>query len=429
MPLPAALPAPRYGGIERAVAAISPEQLPSPTGAASPLLIAMIGASAAIFACNLYYAQPLLGTIAAELGIAQPVAGSVASASQFGYGLGLFLLVPLSDIVENKRLVLACCLLTVVSIVGVATARSAGAFLCFAMMIGIFSSGAQVLLPYLSHLIPPARSGRIIGAVLAGILTSVMFARPFALFVAAAFGWRTVYWISAATSMLLGLGLWRMMPPRRPSHSVAYHKAISTMFALFTAEARVRRRTLYQATLFATFTMFWAVIPIVLAERFGLGKAAIGLFALVGAGGVLAAPLAGRLADRGATASGTAMASLLLPAAFLLSIWSLHLALPIALAAAAVVIDGSIQLTQVLSRVTVFEVAPEIRGRINALYMTIVYVCGAAGSMLGVTIYYNWGWSAVAILGAMAGLAVFCGVLAEKPVPFRKRAVDTKGEM
>ncbi len=381
----------------------------------SPALFAVIGTSAALFVANLYYAQPLITTIADDLGLKPEFAGSVVSASQFGYGLGLFLLVPLSDMLENRRLVLTCGFLALIGIVGVATARSAAAFLCFAMITGIFSSGAQILIPYLSHLIPDARRGRILGSVVAGMLTSVMFARPFALFVTAALGWRMVYWLSAAATVLLGIALWRMMPPRQPQGRILYRQTIPSMFVLFASESRVRRRTFYQAILFGAFTMFWAVIPILLADRFGLGKAAIGLFALVGAGGVLAAPLAGRIADRGSTWIGTASASVLIAGSFLFSIWSLHTATLLALAAASFLIDGSVQVAQVLSRVVVLDVAPEIRGRINALYMTIVYVSGALGSVLGVSMYFTWGWPAVATLGVSAGLVVLLGVLVENP--------------
>lgn len=387
---------------------------PAEIGTGSPALFAVIGASAALFAANLYYAQPLITTIASEFGLKPEFAGSVVSASQFGYGLGLFLLVPLADMVENRRLVLVCSALTLAGIVGVATAGSAMAFLGFALVVGIFSSGAQILIPYLSHLIPAAQRGRILGSIMAGILTSIMLARPAALFVAAAWGWRTVYWLSAMATLSLAAMLARLMPPRQPRERIHYLRTLSTMFTLFACEPRVRWRTVYQAVLFAAFTMFWAVMPIMLAQHYGFEKATIGLFSLVGAGGVLAAPLAGRIADRGRSWEGTVLASIVLAAAFLLSSWSIHMGIPLALAATALLIDGSIQVSQMLSRVVVLDVAPDIRGRINALYMTIVYISGAFGSMLGVSLYVGWGWSAVTTVGVVAGFAVCLGSLVER---------------
>lgn len=373
----------------------------------------VVGISIALFASNLYYAQPLITTISADLGLTPAWSGTVVSAGQIGYAVGLLVLVPLADTVENKRLALVCSVITLIGIVGIATAQSAGAFLSFAAMVGISSSGAQILVPYISHLVPEARRGRIIGSIMAGVLTSVMLARPFALFVAAAWGWRTVYYFSAGATLCAVVGLWRMMPPRRPPRAIPYRETFFSMRRLFANEPQVQRRTAYQAVLFASFTMFWAVTPIVLADRFALSYTRMGLFALVGVGGVLAAPLAGRWSDNGSTRMGTAFASFLIVISFALSIWSVHIGILLALIAAAAVIDASIQMAQVLSRMVVLEVHSDIRGRVNALYMTIVYLSGAAGSIIGVSLYFRFGWTAVAILGALAGLAVLVGAILE----------------
>ena len=123
---------------------------------------------------------------------------------------------------------------------------------------------------------------------------------------------------------------------------------------------------------------------------------------------------------------GTVAASLLIAASVLLTSWSIHAGMLVALVAASVVIDGSVQTSQTFSRLVVLEVAPEIRGRINALYMTIVYVSGALGSVLGVSVYVRWGWAAIVALGVAAGLSVSLAVLVEKatPPPLRARRRD-----
>jgi predicted MFS family arabinose efflux permease len=282
-------------------------------------------------------------------------------------------------------------------------------------MIGVFSSGAQVLIPYLSHLIPEARRGRVLGNIIAGVLTSVMLARPLALFVSAVWGWRAVYVASGLATAGLGVALWWTMPPRRPHERIAYPRTIASMFGLFASEARVCRRTIYQAVLFGCFTMFWAALPILLAERFGLSMQAIGLFALAGAGGVLAAPLAGRMADRGDVRTGTVIAGAFVAGAFFCSAVSVFWALPIAIAMTSFVIDGSIQVSQVLSRMVVLDVAPGVRGRVNALYMTSIYLSGAVGSLLGVSLYYAAGWLAISSVGMAGGLAVFLMAMTERP--------------
>jgi len=369
-------------------------------------LFALAGATAALFVANLYYAQPLLTVIARDLKIPPEYAGTIASASQLGYGLGLFLLVPLADLIENKRLVMICSLCGISGMLGTAFAPSAWAFLCAALVIGVFSSGAQVLIPYLSYFIPGPRRGRVLSAIMAGILTSVMLARPFALYVAAELGWRAVYGISAGCSAILFTMLWRFMPERSPGDGVGYRRIVRSMFVVFAKERPVRRRALYQALSFASFTMLWSAIPMMLADHFGLSRASIALFALVGAGGVVAAPLGGLLADRGWVRMGTMGAGLVMASAFLAS-WGCFRGMSlVGLAAASFLIDGCVQASQMLSRIVVLDVDPAIRSRINGLYMTCVYVSGAFGSTLGALLYLKFGWPAVAFCGAAGGVVV-----------------------
>lgn len=73
---------------------------------ASAALLTVLTVGVGVLVANLYYAQPLIASIGAELHISPDVAGSIVSVAQIGYGMGLFLLVPAADLVENKRLVL-----------------------------------------------------------------------------------------------------------------------------------------------------------------------------------------------------------------------------------------------------------------------------------------------------------------------------------
>ena len=287
-----------------------------------PLLFAILAVAVGALVANLYYAQPLIALIAPEIGIRLDLAGALVSVTQIGYAIGLFFLVSLADLVENKRLVLIALGGTVLALAGVALSGAAVPFLIASFAIGIFSTGAQVLVPFAAQLVPLARRGRVVGNVMAGLLTGILLARPLSLFISASFGWRSVFWSSAVLMLGIAALLWRMMPTYQPKSGLSYGKILKSMVGLVRDTPVLRRRATYQALMFAAFNMFWTTAPLMLAQKFGLGQQGIALFALAGVGGALAAPLAGRLADRGLirVATGSAMAVMTL--AFLATGWA-----------------------------------------------------------------------------------------------------------
>ena len=73
----------------------------------------------------------------------------------------------------------------------------------------------------------------------------------------------------------------------------------------------------------------------------------------------------------------------------------------------AILLDAAAQGNQIFSQRILFSLPAEIRGRINALYMPLMFLGGAAGSTLGAATYHWGGWTATAVLGgAMGGIAL-----------------------
>lgn len=390
----------------------------------SATLLTVLTLSVAVLVANLYYAQPLIASIGAELHISPEVAGSIVSVAQIGYGTGLFFIVPAADIIENKRLVLALMALTVLALVGLATSQSALAFFIASFLMGLCATAAQVLMPFAAHLIPEERRGRIVGNIMAGVLTGIMLARPVALFVSGSFGWRAVFWASAVLVSVLALMLMRMMPSYRQARSMHYGRILLSLIELIPRMPALCWRSAYAALMFGAFNMFWTAVPLVLAERFDLGQHAIGLFALAGAGGALAAPLAGRLADRDLEIAATAGSMVVLALCFGATGWAVAaLSLP-SLVVATVLLDASVQTNQVVSRRTVFGTSAAIRGRVNAIYMTSTFIGGATGSLLGTITYDLGGWNAT----AGGGIAIGCVAIGLLALERRGRAVGDNGE-
>lgn len=369
----------------------------------SRVMTLVFSVACGIMVANLYYAQALIGEIAPALGMAGGEAGFLVTLTQLGYGAGLILIVSLADLVENRRLVLTIMAGAVVGLVGLFFAASAPVFLVFAFITGFCSVGAQVLVPLAAHLSAAETRGRVVGEIMAGLFAGVMLARPVANGLAALGGWRTVFAVAAVAMMGLMLLLMRMLPRRRPESGLHYGQILVTNVALLFNEPLVRRRALYQAALFAAFNVFWTTIPLVLHSRFGLGQVGIGLFALAGAGGALVSPLAGRLGDRGFLKGGTALAMMFALGAFAVAGWSGVAQILIVLAVAAIVLDASVQFNHVLAQSALYALNPAARGRINAIYLTTMFIGGAAGSASGAAAYAYGGWAAAMGLGA--GLA------------------------
>jgi predicted MFS family arabinose efflux permease len=352
---------------------------------------------------NIYFAQPLIEPISTALDLHAGLAGLVMTLTQLGYGAGLILLVPLADVIENRRLILLAMGGAVAGLVGAAASMSALTFLAASFVVGTCAVAAQVLVPFASHLAPDATRGKVVGNVMAGLLAGIMLARPFSSLVAAAFGWRAVFAVSAALMAVLMVVIARALPERVPHGSVGYARTLQSLPGILWRTPLLRRRALYQGLMFATFQAFWTAVPLVLAHQYGLGQAGIALFALAGAAGALAAPWAGRLADRGLTRVATGVAMATVAVSFAIGAVAVHLHSLAGLVVAALLVDAAVQVCQVLSIRSLYMLAPELRGRLNALFMTFVFLCAAIASGSAAAIYAFHGWD---------GLSLLCGVLA-----------------
>jgi predicted MFS family arabinose efflux permease len=315
--------------------------------------------------------------------------------------------VPLSDVSENRRLVLCSLGAVALGLLGIALSDSAVTFLVASFVVGVFAVATQVLVPFASHLAPESSRGKVVGTVMAGLLAGIMLARPFSSYIAATLGWRAVFYISAGTMVALLMLLRRVLPQRQPNSVLSYWQILRSLPGLVAGTPVLRRRAFYQGMLFAGFNLFWTGSPLLLAREFGLDHRGIAWFALAGAAGALAAPVAGRLADRGLTRPATGWALVAAVFAFGLAIEARLVHSLGLLILAAVILDAAVQVCQVLSLRRIYLLAPQLRGRLNGLFIAFAFLCGAAGSVLAAAVYSTRGWTTLAALGALcAGAAL-----------------------
>jgi predicted MFS family arabinose efflux permease len=381
-----------------AIASDLPESTPVPSW-----ITFLLALSCGLIAANIYYAQPLAGPIAAELGITPQAAGLIVTMTQLGYGAGLLLIVPLGDLIENRKLVSAVMALGALALAAASVATHPLQFLAAALFVGLGSVTVQILVPYAGHLAPAHIRGRVVGNVMTGLMLGIMLARPASSFVASVSSWHMVYALSAGIMVALALVLHYALPAYKPQVRLHYGELLASMVHLARKAPALRRRALYQAGLFGAFSLFWTTVPLVLAgPAFNMSQTGIALFALAGAAGAVSAPIAGRVADRGWTRVATAVAMLLTAGGFALTqVVALGSHVSLALfVLAGIAIDFGVQGNVVLGYRALFALGAEHRSRLNGIYMTTFFLAGAAGSAVGAWAYAYGGW---ALAGAIGG--------------------------
>jgi predicted MFS family arabinose efflux permease len=371
----------------------------------SPRLVALLALACGTIVGNIYYAQPLIGLIAPDLHLGTGAAGLIVTVTQLGYVIGLIAIASLADIVENRRLVLLCLVATIMGLLLVAAARGQPWFLAAACLVGVSTVSTQVLVPLAAHLSPDHLRGRTVGNVMGGLLAGIMLARPVSSMIASWFGWRAVFLIAAGVMSILALILRLELPRREPRSGLHYGQILFSMARILLTERVLQKRAAYQALMFAAFNLFWTAIPLLLADRFHLGQQGIALFALAGAGGALAAPIAGRLADRGLVPQTSVAAMAALASAFLLAAWAASAHQLIALVVAAIVLDAAVQANQICGQRAIYGLDPALRGRLTAVYVACMFIGGGAGSAFATMLYATGGFNLTALAGAATGAA------------------------
>lgn len=375
---------------------------PPATSAMSAGMTFLMAAACGLIAANLYYAQPLAGPIAASIGLPVHATGFIVTLTQIGYGLGLLLIVPLGDLLENRRLILTMIGIVTLALLAAGISSTPLPFLAASLAIGLASTAVQMIVPFAANLAPDAMRGRVVGNVMSGLMVGIMMARPVASFIARFSSWHTVFFISAAVMVLLGLVLAARLPKRMPQTKLSYGGLLASMGELAATQPVLRRRAAYQACQFAAFSLFWTVTPLLLAgPAFNLTQAGIALFALAGVAGAIASPIAGRLADRDLGKPATAFGIAAVAIAFLVT----HIApegstLALALlTAAAILLDFGVTMTLVIGQRAIYGIGAELRSRLNGIFMATFFCGGAIGSAVGAWAFAEGGWPLASSIG------------------------------
>jgi predicted MFS family arabinose efflux permease len=357
---------------------------------------------------NLYYAQPLLPTIAASLRVSQTSASLLVTLTQLSYGVGLLLIVPAADITRRRTLFTVLLGIDTLAVAASAAAPSLRALGALALIMGLSSVVIQMLIPFAATLAAESERAHAIGTVLSGLLTGVLLSRTFAGIVSELAGWRGVYAIAAVVMAATTLIVYRALPDLPPEVDTGYRAQLRETISLARTQPILRWRSLIGACGFGAFSAFWTTVSFLLAgPRYRFSQLEIGLFALAGAAGALVSALGGRHIDARprlrwpatGIVQATVLASFALIAAGGADLHWVSLAL---LVVGVLFMDAAVQSSNLLGQSVIYELLPQARSRLTAIYMTTMFVGGSLGSWAAAHAYERWGWA-----GACGAAAAF----------------------
>jgi predicted MFS family arabinose efflux permease len=372
----------------------------TPTDRSLPGLLLLLATIAGISVANIYYNQPLLDDLRKAFPHSASWVGTVPAVTQLGYAAGMLLLAPLGDRFDRRRLILLQTAGLCIALLCAAAAPTLAVLVAASLAIGVLSTIAQQAVPFSAEIAPASMRGHAVGTVMSGLLLGILLARTASGSIAEYFGWRAVFGASIASLIALGIVTVLRLPRSTPTSTLPYGKLLASLWHLSVELRGLREASLTGAALFAGFSVFWSTLALLLAgPPFHLGPQATGLFGIVGAAGAMAAPLAGKSADRRGPRAVITLAIALVAVSYV--IFALSGASLVGLVIGVLVLDVGVQAAQISNQSRIYALKPEARSRVNTVYMVWYFIGGSVGSAVGAFVWPLFGWVGVSIAGLL----------------------------
>lgn len=139
--------------------ATPPNATPPPVVAASTpalpaSLVLLLAGGAGLSVASLYYAQPMLGVLGADMHVSAHDVGLIPTLTQLGYALGILLLAPLGDRFDRRSIILGKAVALCAALGLAAAAPTIHALLAASLCIGLAATLAQDLVPAAATPVP-----------------------------------------------------------------------------------------------------------------------------------------------------------------------------------------------------------------------------------------------------------------------------------
>ena len=365
---------------------------------------------------NLYWSQPLLVQIMNSFGLPAANGGLLVTATQIGYAIGIFFIVPLGDFIKRKKLIIIVMALSIIALISCALSPSFIILSLSLFSMGIVTISGQIILPLAGDLSKDEERGHIVGIVSSGITTGILFSRFASGIIAGLWGWRSVYLIAAILNLIMALTIIYALPKiQRKNKLKSYKKLLFSVFTTFKRHKTLPMILLHSGLIFGlVFNIFWTSITFLLSgEPFNYDTFQIGLVSLAGLTAAIFGLRIGKLQDKGLSVPAlgifiiTSSVTMLFGLVFFDSI--------IAIIIIAAIISVAVQGISVLTQARLFSLSNEERSRLNTVFVVNNFIFGAIGSALSSILWSLGGWQYVMIGASIISLiALFVWLYSKK---------------
>ncbi|MBG5920562.1 MFS transporter [Providencia stuartii] len=369
----------------------------------SSVRILMLAIICCIVVANIYFNQSVLNLIAGSFPNERKAVSLIPMATQLGYAAGLFLLIPLGDYIERQRLILRQAQVLFLALIGMILSPTASVLVFFSFLTGVAATVAQQIVPLAASLSKSSSRGKTVGTVMSGVLAGILAGRAIGGFIGQYFDWRGVFLSGAIMTLLAIFFIARILPSQSlPTPKFNYLAVLRSLRLLWKSEPLLRNATLTQALLFASFSVLWTALPFWLAHRYHYGAGITGSLAALGLIGILCAPLAGSVSDRQGP-----FRMVILGVVLMLLAWAVFWGWNsiAGMVVGILLLDAGGQCVLIANQHTIYSLSPDARNRLNTLFMCVMFIGGACGSLTATWLWestHNW----TLIVAAGAGLVI-----------------------
>ena len=361
-------------------------------------LILVLSVMAGISVANIYYCQPLLNMICEETGLSTFEVNLMPVFTQVGYALGLLFIIPMGDLYNRRKTILASFSAVVISLLVIYASDSTSLLLGASFVTGFCSVSPQVFIPFVSLFAKPDQKERKVGIVLSGLLVGILASRVVSGYVGHLMGWRSMYLIAAVIMALSALIILRIFPNVEPTYQGTFGSLMKSFTKLLKDHPRSLHYSIRSSFAFGSMLGLWACLAFRMKEApFFADSDTVGMLALCGVAGALTASNVGKYIPRyGVERINGIGASLMVLSWIIMYLFQNTYT---GMIAGIIIIDIGMQCIQLSNQSATMRLCPEATSRMNTIYMVTYFIGGSFGTFLAGSLWSLYGWSGTVAAG------------------------------